>query len=74
MACAVIIVVCIVLIPVNNVLLKNSAIASLMPVFWLETFALWAFGISWMTKGEMIWKDALDDARTIHEAGPKHAG
>ena len=34
-----------------------DAIARLQPVFWLETFALWAFGISWLTKGEMICPD-----------------
>lgn len=27
------------------------------PVFILETTALWAFGFSWLTKGEMILKD-----------------
>jgi hypothetical protein len=28
------------------------------PVFWLETLALIAFGISWLVKGELILKDA----------------
>ena len=27
------------------------------PVFWLESIALFAFGISWLTKGELIWTD-----------------
>lgn len=27
------------------------------PVFWLETIALWAFGISWLTKAELIFGD-----------------
>jgi hypothetical protein len=27
------------------------------PVFWLETLTLWAFGISWLVKGELFWKD-----------------
>ena len=27
------------------------------PVFWLESFALVAFGISWITKGQVIYKD-----------------
>jgi hypothetical protein len=27
------------------------------PVFWLEAFALWAFGVSWFVKGETLWKD-----------------
>lgn len=33
-------------------------LAFLDPVFWLETLALWAFGISWLTKGEMLLADA----------------
>lgn len=27
------------------------------PVFWLEVVALWAFGISWITKGEILYSD-----------------
>jgi uncharacterized membrane protein YobD (UPF0266 family) len=27
------------------------------PTFWLESFALLAFGISWITKGQLIYKD-----------------
>jgi hypothetical protein len=27
------------------------------PVFWLETIAILAFGVSWLTKGEAILKD-----------------
>jgi len=27
------------------------------PVFWLETIALWAFGISWLTKGKALLID-----------------
>jgi hypothetical protein len=29
----------------------------LNPVFWLESLVLLSFGISWMTKGQMIFKD-----------------
>jgi hypothetical protein len=40
---------------------KIPAIHSLLkdyyPVFALETIALWAFGISWLTKGDAIMKD-----------------
>lgn len=25
--------------------------------FWFESFALWAFGYSWLTKGKFMWKD-----------------
>ncbi|HYW95359.1 MAG TPA: hypothetical protein VE870_07220 [Bacteroidales bacterium] len=34
-----------------------SAITSLKPIFWLETIALWAFGISWLTKGKGLLTD-----------------
>ncbi len=27
-------------------------------VFWCEAIALWTFGISWLTKGEVLWRDA----------------
>jgi hypothetical protein len=29
------------------------------PIFWLETLALWAFGISWLTKGKTILTDPV---------------
>ncbi len=31
------------------------------PIFWLEALALWAFGISWLTKGKTIWVDIKND-------------
>ncbi len=34
-----------------------SGLASLNPVFWLESLALWAFGWSWFVKGETLWRD-----------------
>ncbi|QQS52288.1 MAG: DUF998 domain-containing protein [Bacteroidota bacterium] len=33
------------------------ALQKLSPIFWLEALCLWAFGISWLTKGEVILKD-----------------
>ena len=39
--------------------LAPEGLAALRPVFWLETFALWAFGISWLTKGEMLCPDRV---------------
>jgi len=35
----------------------NAAVQSLKPVFWFETIALLAFGISWLTKGQFVLKD-----------------
>ena len=51
---------CIVLIGVFKIWLADTPIADLKPVFWLEALALWAFGISWFTKGETIFRDAKD--------------
>ncbi len=34
---------------------------SFNPIFWLEAIALWAFGISWLTKGETILIDLKND-------------
>lgn len=31
------------------------------PVFWLEAIALWAFGISWLTKGEVFLTDPVSN-------------
>ena len=35
----------------------QSGLKDYKPVFILETIALWAFGFSWLTKGEFILKD-----------------
>ena len=35
----------------------NSSLAPLDPEFWLESIAVVAFGLAWLTKGEAILKD-----------------
>ena len=47
------------LIALKAVLPKNIAehVDKLDPMFWLESLAVVAFGISWLTKGEAILKD-----------------
>ena len=55
--CGVAMIACIVLIVVYMLCLQQTALARHNPVFWLESLMLWAFGISWMTKGEAILKD-----------------
>lgn len=32
-------------------------------VFWLESVALWAFGISWLTKGKVLWEDVVSNTK-----------
>ena len=57
--CGVVILVCIALIGLFHLFFKDTkALADLKPVFWLESLALWAFGISWFVKGQTLWQDA----------------
>jgi hypothetical protein len=59
-ACGIAMVLMIVLIAAYFWIFPESWQASLKPykpVFWLEAIALWAFGISWLVKGETILKD-----------------
>lgn len=51
--------VCIILLVVYVLLLssKYPALEKYNIIFWLETIALTAFGVSWLVKGELILKD-----------------
>ncbi len=56
--CGIIIIVCIALIAVYNFVGNLETIfAKYKPTLVLESIALFAFGTSWITKGEMILKD-----------------
>ena len=56
--CGILILVFIALIALYMAFIKTStALNKLKPVFWLEWFALIAFGISWLIKGELLLKD-----------------
>ncbi len=58
--CGVTMLICMTLIAVYMLFLQERypSLRDLKPVFWLEATALVAFGISWLTKGETIFKDA----------------
>jgi len=56
-ACGITILGCIALIAAYMWTLEHTALARLVPVFWLETFALWAFGFAWFVKGETLFQD-----------------
>jgi hypothetical protein len=58
-ACGWIMLACIALMGVYYLFLRGTAATALKPVFWLESFALWAFGISWFIKGETLWRDPV---------------
>ena len=55
--CGYTILVCIGLLVVDFAFLKHSGLQTVDPVFWLESTAVLAFGISWLTKGEAILAD-----------------
>ena len=48
---------CILLIVVVKLPAVNAFVERLAPVFWLESTAILAFGVAWLTKGETILKD-----------------
>lgn len=45
------------LIVIYFAFLRHSGLQALDPVFWLESAAVAAFGVSWLTKGEAILAD-----------------
>jgi len=55
--CGYTIVACIALIAVVAFMSSDSPLTRLDPVFWLESAAVVAFGVSWLTKGEAILRD-----------------
>ena len=55
--CGYTILACIALIAVVAFMSSDSPLTRLDPVFWLESAAVVAFGVSWLTKGEAILKD-----------------
>lgn len=55
--CAVVMLICISLIPLGDVTHLATRLARIRPDFLLETLALWAFGFSWIVKGGVLWRD-----------------
>lgn len=57
--CGGVILMCIFLIAVYMWFLSKNFpnLANFQPVFWLESIALWAFGFSWLIKGETLLRD-----------------
>jgi len=55
--CGYTILACIALLGLNSFLPEESPLNNLNPVFWLESVAVFVFGVSWLTKGESILKD-----------------
>ncbi len=55
--CGMVILVCIVLIGLYWTFGEGSSLDALKPVFILESIALFAFGMSWLVKGELLMED-----------------
>jgi len=55
--CGITILACILLIVVVKIPAVKAMLDRISPVFWLESIAVIAFGVSWLTKGETILKD-----------------
>ncbi len=60
-ACGVIMALCLALSLVYYLLPEGAAarLEPLNPVFWLESLAIFAFGVSWLTKGGALLKDLV---------------
>jgi putative copper export protein len=56
-ACGVVMLVCMGLIAVLSLIPGDVPVKRLRPVFWLESLAIVAFGVSWLTKGQAILRD-----------------
>jgi hypothetical protein len=56
-ACGYTMLACIALVAVLKLTALGYALVAYSPVFWLESIAILAFGVSWGTKGEAILKD-----------------
>ena len=74
--CGYTILACIFLMAVVELSPLKTLVESLTPVFWLESAAIIAFGVSWLTKGETILKDEnpQDSIRHTNNAKPLFAG
>ncbi|AXB42915.1 DUF998 domain-containing protein [Amycolatopsis albispora] len=54
--CGVVMLVCLVLIALEGLWLADE-LAALKPVLWLESLAIFAFGVAWWIKGETLLRD-----------------
>lgn len=55
--CGIVMISCSAAIPLDGIPVVHDCIGRFKPTLIFETGALWAFGVSWLTKGEFILKD-----------------
>jgi Na+-transporting NADH:ubiquinone oxidoreductase subunit NqrB len=57
--CGITILACIAMIVLFSLLPGDSPLKPMAPLFWVESLAIFAFGVSWFTKGEAILRDEI---------------
>ena len=73
-ACGITILACLGVIAIGKLALGDSA-GRMQLVFWCETIAIMAFGLSWLTKAEVILADRPDESpRAVATSGTELAG
>ena len=55
--CGLIILACLVLLGLLQFQPVPASLQALHPAFWLQSLAVWAFGLAWFVKGETLLKD-----------------
>ena len=50
----IIVAVLLIIVAIVFIFLPKEKIASSTLIFWLESLALWAFGVSWLVKGRFL--------------------
>ena len=56
LVCGIVIAVCVALVPVESLVI-GAPIAKYEPLFWLESAAVFAFGVAWLVKGQAVLAD-----------------
>jgi hypothetical protein len=72
--CGWVIVACLVLAVFTDLAVGDAVKAEYRPLFWLETVAVLAFGVSWLVKGEALLGDRPEDGRGRREAAQVREG
>ncbi len=70
--CGYAIIACIALIVLVRFLPSGSLVQKLAPVFWLQSAAIFSFGVSWFVKGEAILKDEEIKVSQTRLEKPRH--
>lgn len=55
--CALLMLAWLALIAGYSLFLRDTAVADINPIFWLESLLLWTFGVSWFIKGDTLARD-----------------